>query len=219
MATRLKKAIADQPGAETLASSAYERLRFDIISGVFPPEAKLLIRRLCARYEIGLSPIREALNRVSRDGLVKHHEQRGFTVTAVTEADLEDITKARCWANEVALRESIANGDQGWEEAILIAFHRMSRLQGPAEQADHPVDAAWERAHRAFHTSLISACGSSWLSANSCSMPQTAIGFLPACSFADALSGKTSTEISWRPCCAGTPTRQFSFCWIISEQR
>ena len=163
MATRLKKAIADQPGAETLASSAYERLRFDIISGVFPPEAKLLIRQLCARYEIGLSPIREALNRVSRDGLVKHHEQRGFTVTAVTEADLEDITKARCWANEVALRESIANGDQGWEEAILIAFHRMSRLQGPAEQADHPVDAAWERAHRAFHTSLISACGSSWL--------------------------------------------------------
>ncbi len=48
MATRLKKAIADQPGAETLASSAYERLRFDIISGVFPPEAKLLIRQLCA---------------------------------------------------------------------------------------------------------------------------------------------------------------------------
>jgi len=160
---RFRKNLVERTGAESLATTAYERLRFDIISGVFPPEAKLLIRQLCTRYAIGLSPIREALNRVSRDGLVKHHEQRGFTVTAVTEADLEDITKARCWANEVALRESIANGDQGWEEAILIAFHRMSRLQGPAEQADHPVDAAWERAHRAFHTSLISACGSSWL--------------------------------------------------------
>ena len=163
MAARLKKELVERTGAESLASTAYERLRFDIISGVFPPETKLLIRELCTRYAIGLSPIREALNRVSRDGLVEHHDQRGFTVTAVTEADLEDITKSRCWANEFALRESIANGDQAWEEAILIAYHRMARLAGPAEQSDAPVDVAWERAHRIFHTSLISACDSKWL--------------------------------------------------------
>ena len=163
MAAKSKKALLERIGTESLASTAYERLRFDIISGVFPPEAKLLIRQLCDRYEMGLSPIREALNRVSRDGLVEHHDQRGFTVTPVTEADLEDITKARCWANEFALRESIASGDQAWEEAVLIAYHRMARLPGPAEQSDAPVDAAWERAHRIFHTSLISACGSKWL--------------------------------------------------------
>ena len=74
MAARLKKELVERTGAESLASTAYERLRFDIISGVFPPETKLLIRELCTRYAIGLSPIREALNRVSRDGLVEHHD-------------------------------------------------------------------------------------------------------------------------------------------------
>ena len=62
MAAKSKKALLERIGTESLASTAYERLRFDIISGVFPPEAKLLIRQLCDRYEMGLSPIREALN-------------------------------------------------------------------------------------------------------------------------------------------------------------
>ena len=155
--------LSTETGAETLATSAYEHLRIDLISGRFEPGAKLLIRELCARYEIGLSPIREALNRVSRDGLVQQNDQRGFTVAPLTEADLEDITKARCWVNEVALRESIATGDQAWEETVLIAFHRMSRVPGPVDYSVNPVDPAWEQAHRAFHISLISACGSKWL--------------------------------------------------------
>ncbi len=152
----------DGSGAETLASSAYERLRFDLISGEFEPGAKLLIRELCARYEIGLSPIREALNRVSRDGLVQQNDQRGFSVTPLTEEDLVDITRIRCWSNETALRQSIANGDQAWEEHLLIAFHRMARQSGPGDYS-RDIDPRWEQSHRAFHTALIAACGSKWL--------------------------------------------------------
>ncbi|WMT76433.1 GntR family transcriptional regulator [Bradyrhizobium sp. Ash2021] len=160
---KTKKHKTKSKGGETLASSAYERLRFDIISGIYEPGTKLLIRELCSRYEIGLSPVREALNRVSRDGLVQQNDQRGFTVAPLSEEDLEDINKTRCWSNEAALRASIANGDQAWEERVLIAFHRMSRLPGPAERDSGPIDPAWEQAHRAFHTALIDACGSKWL--------------------------------------------------------
>ena len=147
------------PGAETYASVAYERLRTDIISGALQPGAKLLIRQLCDSYGIGLSPMREALNRVSSDGLVVQTDQRGFSVAALTEEDLEDITRVRCWANEQALRLSIANGDDAWEERLLIALHRMSRHpfpKGPLE----PVSLEREKAHRNFHNVLIDACGS-----------------------------------------------------------
>jgi len=147
-------------GSETLATSAYERLRFDIISGVFEPGAKLLIRELCERYGIGLGPVREALNRMSRDGIVQQNDQRGFSVTPATEQDLEDIIRVRCWANEEALRASIANGDQAWEENLVLAFHRLSLI--PLSTDGKP-KAERELAHRVFHNALIGACGSKWL--------------------------------------------------------
>jgi GntR family transcriptional regulator, carbon starvation induced regulator len=147
---------------ETLASSAYERIRFDLISGEFELGGKLLIRELCSRYKIGLSPIREALNRLSRDGLVQQNDQRGFFVTPLTEEDLVDITQIRCWSNEAALRQSIAAGDQAWEEHLLIAFHRMARQSGPGDYT-RDIDPAWEKSHRAFHSALIAACRSKWL--------------------------------------------------------
>ena len=50
-------------GSATLASTAYERLREDIISAQFSPGQKLAIQHLCERYGMGLSPMREALNR------------------------------------------------------------------------------------------------------------------------------------------------------------
>jgi GntR family transcriptional regulator, carbon starvation induced regulator len=145
---------------ETLASSAYERLRVDLISGAFEPGSKLLIRELCQRYGIGLSPMREALNRVSRDGLVQQNDQRGFFASPLSEEDLDDLFKMRCWSNEKALRDSIEKGDQAWEEHVLIAFYRLSRIPNPVEHADKPIDPVWERNHRTFHTALISACGS-----------------------------------------------------------
>jgi GntR family transcriptional regulator, carbon starvation induced regulator len=147
-------------GAGTLASSAYERLRLDLISGVFEPGSKLLIRELCQRYGIGLSPMREALNRASRDDLVQHNDQRGFFASPLSEEDLEDLFKMRFWSNEKALRDSIEKGDQAWEEHVLIAFYRLSRIPNPVQQPDKPIDPIWEQSHRAFHTALISACGS-----------------------------------------------------------
>ena len=78
--------------------------------------------------------------------------------------ELEELTKTRCWLNERALRESIANGDAAWEEAIVLAHYRLSRVPrwiGEGEVA--AVNLEWEIAHRAFHSVLIAACGSRWL--------------------------------------------------------
>ena len=151
-------------GAGTLASRAYERLRRDIINAQFTPGVKLLIRPLCERYDVGLSPMREALNRLSRDGLISQNDRRGFRVAPLDEEHLAELTRTRCWLNEIALRESIVNGDSAWEEGIVVAFHRLTRIPRHLSEADKAVyNPAWEGAHRAFHSSLIAACGSRWL--------------------------------------------------------
>ena len=111
----------------TLASAAYGRLRREIIAVEIPPGSRLHTRQLCARYDMGLSPIREALSRLSSEGLVRQSDQRGFVVTQLTGADLDALTRTRCWLNEIGLRESIAHGDDAWEKSVIVSFHRLSR--------------------------------------------------------------------------------------------
>jgi GntR family carbon starvation induced transcriptional regulator len=145
---------------ETLASIVYDRLRKDIISIAVPPGEKLHIRSLCERFEVGLSPVREALSRLSTEGLVAQNDHRGFTVAPISEADLVDLTRARSWLNEIAIRRSIKHGDAAWEESVVLSFHRLFRTPRFAPGVETERSEAWEVAHRNFHTSLISASGS-----------------------------------------------------------
>ena len=150
---------------ETQASAVYARLRRDVISTAILPGQKLRVRELCARYKVGLNPLREALNRATQDGLVRQSDLRGFSAAPVSAQDLLELTRARCLLAEVCLRESIAHGGAAWEEAIVVGFHRLSRVPryGPGQSDGLEFDPAWEAAHRAFHRCLVAACGSSWL--------------------------------------------------------
>ena len=55
----------DGNGGTTRASAVYERLRADITHGALEPGSRLRVEAMCARYEVGASPLREALSRLS----------------------------------------------------------------------------------------------------------------------------------------------------------
>jgi GntR family transcriptional regulator, carbon starvation induced regulator len=150
-------------GTHTLATSIYARLRGDILRGVFRPGERLRLDALCERYEIGATPLREALNRLSAEELVNREEQRGFRVAPVSLSDLDELTKTLCWITELALRESIKNGDAAWEEAVVLTAHRLSRVPREGEGGYASFNPEWEERHRDFHLALIAACGSRWL--------------------------------------------------------
>lgn len=149
--------------AETLASSVSSRLKACIISGEMRPGQKLRLRELADQFGMGFSPLREALNRLSRDGLVVHTEQRGFSVAPMSAEALDELLETRCSLNELALRQSIARGDAAWEEGVVLAYHRLSRMPRWISLTPPVVNVDWERAHRIFHRGLIEACGSRWL--------------------------------------------------------
>ena len=160
--------IVDRAGSpltarETLATSVYDRLRADILNAALVPGEKLRVEFVCDRYQAGSSPVREALSRLSAIGLVERKEQRGFYVAPVSAADLEELTKTRCWLEGTALRESIASGGEAWEEAIVLAYHRLYRVPRSLGDEVYETNPEWERRHEAFHDSIIAACGSRWL--------------------------------------------------------
>lgn len=150
-------------GGESLSSSVYDRLLDDIVKGRFKPGQRLRLQALQNEYNVGSSPLREALNRLSMGGMVEREENKGFSISHADAEDLEELTKTRCWLEEIALRESIASGDRKWEEAVVLAFHRLRREPRYVEGNTNEFSCAWEMAHDEFHSVLISACGSRFL--------------------------------------------------------
>jgi GntR family carbon starvation induced transcriptional regulator len=141
----------------TFAQAVQTKLSADILSGRLTPGARLRLIQLCETYDVGMSPLREALSELSGQGLVVREGQRGFCVAPVSLEDLRDVTATRVRFEIIALKMAIEAGDTEWEAGILAAYHRLMRQQRTQE---HLVDEAWEMHHRAFHLALISACGS-----------------------------------------------------------
>ena len=150
-------------GRETLASIAYQRLLDDIVGGRLQPGSKLRLQFLTERYAVGNSPLREALNRLSANGMVQREENRGFRVSPASAEELSELIRTRCWLEEVALRESIRHGEAAWEEGVLVAFHRLSKRHRLSDEEYVTFDGTWEDLHRAYHLSLLSACDSNIL--------------------------------------------------------
>lgn len=162
---QLKKAsVADGgPEARSLTSRVYGQLRRDIITCVLRPGVKLRINDLQIRFDVSLSAIREALSRLASDGLVVAADQRGFRVSPVSLADLNDVMRTRVQIECLALQQSIKLGDLDWEARVAATYYRLSRL--PRASGSHPemMSDDWADAHGAFHRSLVEACQSPWL--------------------------------------------------------
>jgi GntR family transcriptional regulator, carbon starvation induced regulator len=146
--------------ADTVSEQAFQALRGDVLFGVHRPDAKLKIDTLQSLYGFSSSPLREALNRLTQEGLVNADERRGFKVAPISPADLADITKMRLMIDLPALRESIERGDDDWEASIVASFHRLSKIESRLPSGPVALDAQWSQNHRAFHRALIAACPS-----------------------------------------------------------
>jgi DNA-binding GntR family transcriptional regulator len=152
--------LASPVSSSTQASTVYDRLREDLLCGRLEPGRKLQMRFLTELYQTGQTPLREALNRLTADGLVECREQRGFFVASISRNELVELTKTRCWVESLALRESMAAALPQWEEQLLLAEHRLSRAPRSLNADRFEDNPEWERLHRAFHRTLIGNCGS-----------------------------------------------------------
>lgn len=155
--------IAESNSAESITQRVYLTLRRDIITGRLAPGLRLKIDQLRANYGVGTSPLREALSLLTSDYLVERIDQRGFRVSQISQHEFAELLKTRCWLEERALRESMANSTEQWEEQLVLTNYRLSRITRLAENEGSSANPGWERAHRLFHEILISRCGSSLL--------------------------------------------------------
>ncbi|MDP3083931.1 MAG: GntR family transcriptional regulator [Rubrivivax sp.] len=161
----LPNPLSDEASTTTRASAVYERLRDDITHGLLEPGSKLRVEAMCTRYEVGASPLREALSRLSAEGLVARTDQRGFSVAAMQWDELPVLTRSRLQVEGLALRDSIERRDAAWEDQLVLLVHRLSRTPRSLSTDHHVPNPAWEALHREFHRGLLARCPSRWLRA------------------------------------------------------
>lgn len=149
----------------TSATLVYNDLKRDLLRGRHEPGSRLQVEATAQRYGVSTNPVREALNRLAAERMVDRADQRGFSVPPLSLEQFRELVKTRCWLEGLALRESMANATEAWEDGIVLAEHRLART--PFVHGDRPEggadNSAWEDRHRLFHLALIANCGSRWL--------------------------------------------------------
>lgn len=147
----------------SLTEAVFSQLRQDILGCRLAPDSRLKIGVLCDRFGASLGAVREALSRLTSEGLVVSEPQRGYRVAPISPEDFADLTRTRIKIEGMALRDSIAQGDLAWERSVLSALDQMAHLSVTEAGRDSTISEDWATAHAHYHHVLISACTSPWL--------------------------------------------------------
>jgi DNA-binding GntR family transcriptional regulator len=155
--------MSNAASRKSLTSNAYERLRRDVLSCELRPGQRLNINELCQTTGFNLSAVREAVSKLTADGLVVADEKRGFSVAPISVSELRDLTRVRAEIENLCLRRSMVLGDLAWEAGVMAAYHIMSNTKRVLGEGASAANEAWWAAHGAYHRALVAACDSPWL--------------------------------------------------------
>src|ERR1700737_1056648 len=92
---RMQAAVAAPDSASSQSEAAYLRILDRIVCLERPPGSGVKEARLREELDIGRTPIREALQRLAQENLVKSIPHRGTFVTDINITDLARITEVR----------------------------------------------------------------------------------------------------------------------------
>ena len=89
------------------AEVAYAAIRDRLLSGIYPPGARLIEQQLCEDIKVNRGDVRQALSRLRAEGLVARGEKGGFFVRVFSDIDIREVYEVR-YVMETAAIELIA---------------------------------------------------------------------------------------------------------------
>ena len=150
-----KHEVATRIPRVTFASMVGERIRSNIIDGTLPPGSQLNEVELASSFGVSRGPVREALQRLIQEGLLRSEPHRGVFVPVMTDEDIDDVYLAREALETAAVRRIASTGRSASAFTSLDSIVRAMRKAADAGNwpavADRDLD---------FHTKLVSAAAS-----------------------------------------------------------
>lgn len=145
----------DSP-AQAVATQSYREqaariIRAQIISGRLEPGTMYSIGEIAEKLNVSITPVREALHDLAREGLIEVKRNRGFRVRTPSNKELDDIVQIRTMLEVSSVREIT-------ERALIEDFDALRQLSRKTEifaQAGEWV--GFLDTDREFHLSLLAA--------------------------------------------------------------
>ncbi len=155
MKTGVARPVPPDPGAVTsLVESAYRTIRQRVIDNIWPPGHRVLEQELALELGMSRTPLREALVRLQKEGLIELIPRHGMRVLPVSADDMRDIYQMLT-ALEAMAAELVARRRPGEEQ--LEPLKAASRDMECALEADDRD--SWAAADENFHRHLVALSG------------------------------------------------------------
>ncbi|MBI4491427.1 MAG: GntR family transcriptional regulator [Chloroflexi bacterium] len=135
----------------------YQRLRAAILRGQLPPGARLVEWNLAAEFGVSRTPVREALKRLSGEGLVAVDASRGLVVRGLSLREVEEIYEVLEMLEAPATR--LAAQRRSPEELAKLRVV----LELMAEYTERGQTDALVQANSKFHGVIAQAARNEWL--------------------------------------------------------
>lgn len=121
------------PPTSGLAEQAYGYLLQRIQSCAYLPGQPISEKSIADESDFGRTPVREALQRLRREGLVEVFPRKGMKVSAITEESVHEVYRARRLVEPTILTQFISS----YPKRELLALRRRFQEIGPEHAIAH----------------------------------------------------------------------------------
>jgi len=157
-ATADRTGSAERSGAAK-AQDAYASLHRAIRDGTFPPGSRLKEVELARRLGMSRTPIREAIRRLERDGVVTVAPNRGAIVRELSEQEIDDTYSLRAVLEGYCAGRAATRITPDGLRRLIEIHEEFERRSGPdgslSEPGDEGNSEAAIRLNQAFHAEIL----------------------------------------------------------------
>jgi DNA-binding GntR family transcriptional regulator len=148
-----------------LSERAYQFMRQKLALGELPPGTRLINRTLAKEIGVSLTPVREALNRMTSEGLLEYRAGLGTFVPIPNIRDLQELYDLRKTLECDALGKAAERLKPQDMAAMAQSIRDMAELldgresDGQDQPVARPIFEKWRAADTLFHTTFLRAAG------------------------------------------------------------
>jgi len=132
-----------------LRELVYDKIKLMILDGALIPGQNISKKELADRLAVSQTPVSEAINRLTGEGLIEQRPREGFCIKTFTYVDLKELFAARAGLEGIAIRLCIEELSDKELEKIL---HIFDGFELPMNDREH---ARYMKADQRFHETLI----------------------------------------------------------------
>lgn len=140
-----------------LSDQVYDMVRRSILDGTVGPGARIVESEIARRLGVSQAPVRDAVKRLTYEGLVTSLPRRGSYVTQISEEQADDARAVRALLEESAARDAVTRFDATARAALEES------VAGMRDAAARDDLAAFRGHDMAFHRAVIELSGNSYL--------------------------------------------------------